>query len=149
MKDSHKLLIVGIVFFVVDLLSKYVVRTSMEPSQSVAVINNVFHITFVQNTGALFGMFKGLNFVFVWLTIIALGFILFYWDKFPKGFLARVFLVLIVVGLIGNLIDRVFLGHVVDFLDFRIWPVFNIADSLVSAGVAGLIFCYVKKEVKH
>jgi len=145
MKNSKRLLIIGIALFVLDQLSKYIVRIKMQPSQSVPIINGIFHITFVQNTGALFGMFKGFNFVFIWLTIIALGFIMLYWDKFPKKFVVRLFLVLIVVGLIGNLIDRIFFGYVIDFLDFRIWPVFNLADSLVSAGVVGLIFSYVKK----
>ncbi len=145
MKNSNKLLIVGFVLFVLDQLSKYIIRTTMQPSQSIPIINNIFHITFVQNTGALFGMLKGFSFAFIWLTIIALGFILFYWDKFPKRFLARLFLVFIVVGLVGNLIDRIIFGHVIDFLDFRIWPVFNIADSLVSAGVIGLIVSYFKK----
>lgn len=145
MKNSNKLLIVGFVLFVLDQLSKYIIRTTMQPSQSIPIINNIFHITFVQNTGALFGMLKGFGFAFIWLTIIALGFILFYWDKFPKKILVKLFLVFIVVGLIGNLIDRIFFGYVIDFFDFRIWPVFNLADSLVSAGVAGLIVSYVKK----
>ena len=145
MKGSYKLLIIGIALFVLDQLSKYIVRTSMQASQSVAVIKNVFHITFVQNTGAVFGVLKGFGFAFIWLTIIALGFILFYWERFPKKFVSRLFLVFIVVGLVGNLIDRVFFGYVIDFLDFRIWPVFNLADSLVSVGVAGLVVGYVKK----
>lgn len=145
MKNPHKLVVIGVILFILDQLTKHIIRTLMQPSQSIPIIQNIFHITFVKNTGALFGILKGFSFAFIWLTIIALGFIMFYWDKFPKKFISKLFLVFIIVGLVGNLIDRIFFGYVIDFIDIRIWPVFNIADSLVSAGVAGLIFSYVKK----
>lgn len=145
MKDSQKLLIIGIFLFVLDQLSKHFIR-NMQPGESLPIINNVFHITYVQNMGAVFGTFQGFGWAFIWLTFIALGFIMFYWDNFPKDFVSRLFLVFIVVGLIGNLIDRMAFGYVVDFLDFRIWPVFNLADSLVSLGVIGYIIMNIKKK---
>ena len=146
MKDSQKLLAIGVALFALDQFSKWVIRNSMDVTQSIPIINKIFHITYIQNTGAVFGMLKGFGWAIVWLTIMALGIIVFYWDKFPNKFNSRLFLVFIVVGLVGNLIDRIVFGYVIDFLDFRIWPVFNLADSLVSIGVIGLIVGNIKKK---
>lgn len=145
MKDSYKLLLIGVFLFALDQISKHIIRKSMVVSQSIPIITNIFHLTYVQNSGAVFGMFTGFGWAFIWLTFIALGAIMFFWDSFPKKFFSRLFIVFIVVGLIGNLIDRMAFGYVIDFLDFRIWPVFNLADSLVSLGVVGLIVQNIKK----
>ncbi|MFH1398792.1 MAG: signal peptidase II [Candidatus Woesearchaeota archaeon] len=124
---------------ILDQLAKYVIRASMGFGESVPIIRNSFHITLVQNTGAIFGMFRGQNMVFVWLSVMAIGLLLYEWERFPKGRVCQFLLVLIVTGLVSNLIDRVLFGFVTDFLDFRVWPVFNFADAMVSVGVAGLV----------
>lgn len=149
MKTAHKLWLIGFGLLLLDFFSKFYIRYKMIPGISVPVIQNIFHITFVQNQGAVFGSMQGFGSMFIWLTFIALGAILYFWEEFPKTFWARLFLVFIIAGLIGNLIDRIFLGYVIDFFDFRIWPVFNVADSLVCVGVFGLIINILKNEKKN
>lgn len=119
---------------------KLVVQRNMELNQSIPIIENIFHLTYVLNPGAAFGIFANQTIFFILATLIVLGFIGFYYFRTPREKIwLRVGLVLLVGGALGNLIDRVRTGHVVDFLDFRIWPVFNIADIAISVGVGLLI----------
>ncbi|MBW2971193.1 signal peptidase II [Candidatus Woesearchaeota archaeon] len=149
MKPGLKLAILGVILLLLDQLTKWYIRSSMAVAESNPIINNIFHITFVQNTGGVWGLFKGNVSLMIWLSIAALGFIMYFEDSFPKTKLSQLFLVFVVIGLVGNLIDRIFLGYVTDFVDFRIWPVFNLADSLVSIGVAGLvIFTFIHDKTK-
>lgn len=97
------------------------------------------------NTGALFGLFKGTNYLLVALSLIYLAFITFYYKKLPKNKYAQIFFALITGGLIANTLDRILLGGVIDFINLGFWPSFNIADAAVTTGVIGLIACYLKK----
>ena len=119
---------------------KLVVQRNMELNQSIPIIGNVFHLTYVLNPGAAFGIFANQTIFFIVATLIVVGVIGFFYYRTPreKAWL-RLGLVLILGGALGNLIDRVRTGHVVDFFDFRIWPVFNIADIAISVGVGLLV----------
>ncbi len=101
-----------------------------------------FSINYNLNSGALFGMFKGMNLVLIFLSLVIFFFLLRYYYKNKEHFIG---FGLLMGGLLGNLIDRVFLGNVVDFLDFKVWPVFNIADSAIVLGVIILLFGLRKK----
>ena len=105
------------------------------------------HLTLVHNRGAAFGILKGQLYLFIFTTIIAI--ILIYRSlKNTSCNLYRVSLWLILAGAAGNLIDRVRFGYVVDFLDFRIWPVFNIADSAITIGAILLGWSIIKHPQK-
>ena len=104
-----------------------------------------FAITPVTNTGMSFGLFQGNNFVFILISIIFI-FLLFFFRKEFKG--REVFLVMILAGAFGNLIDRIIHGHVLDFIDFKFFPVFNVADSLIFIGVFCVIFLELKDLLK-
>jgi signal peptidase II len=95
-------------------------------------------IRFVQNTGATFGILQNFNSLFIWISLIAIGLLMMNYDHFPKK--SNFFLMIIIVGIIGNLIDRIFRSYVVDFIDFKIWPVFNFADMFITVGVIGVIY---------
>ncbi len=128
-----------------DQLSKWFVMSRMSEGDSIPVIEPVFHITYVMNPGAAFGMlpYKTLFFVIV-TVIVVLGIILFA-RHIPAGkVLLKTGLALQVGGAVGNLIDRLRFGHVVDFFDFRVWPVFNIADMGIVVGV-GILFIELLK----
>jgi signal peptidase II len=101
----------------------------------------------VTNTGASFGMLQGNNALLAWFSVIVLGIIMINADKIKKEQVLPVLLV--VAGLLGNLIDRVFRGYVVDFIDFRLWPVFNLADSCVVIGIIWLIIVILKKDLEE
>jgi signal peptidase II len=141
MKKTRKpnFVLIAFVLLVIDQLTKLAIRAMVPPNGSVPVFGNIFTLTFVQNTGAVFGSLKGFNGIFIWTTIIAIGLILYFWDSFPKNYPTGLFLTLIMTGSLGNLIDRIFLGYVTDFANFGVWPVFNVADSLVSIGVIGVV----------
>jgi signal peptidase II len=119
-----------------DQLSKFIALKKLALYQSIPVIPQIFHITLVHNRGAAFGMLKGWVSLFILTSLVAI--ILIYFNlrnlRNQKPSVYSVSLCLILAGGIGNLIDRIFYGHVIDFLDFRIWPVFNIADSAITIG---------------
>ena len=96
-----------------------------------------FSFTFVYNTGATFGILKDFGPYLAWLSVMILGAIMYFYDRMPEK--SRIFILLVSAGLIGNLLDRIMHGFVIDFINLKVWPVFNIADSLVCIGVAGLV----------
>lgn len=127
-----------------DQLSKYLVVANMELHESVDIIPGVLRFTYIQNDGAAFGSMDDKRWIFMVLSTVAIIGILVYlfWKK-PQNKLLLSSLILITGGGIGNMIDRVALGYVIDFIDFcafpKIWMwVFNIADSCVCIG-AGLL----------
>ncbi len=123
----------------VDQLTKAIARALLDPSQSVPVIEGVFHLTHVRNTGAAFGLMPGQRTLFIVTSTLVLAAIgLYWWRVRPKGVLLSISLGLIAGGAIGNLIDRVIAGRVTDFFDLQIWPVFNIADTSIVFGAVGL-----------
>ena len=86
--------------------------------------------TYVTNTGAGFSILQNMNLMLIIISIIVLGLLIYFNNKIP-----RISLMLIVSGIVGNLIDRIFYGSVIDFINFRFWPIFNVADSLIFIGV--------------
>jgi signal peptidase II len=128
-----------------DQVSKTIVSFLIQPGESVRVISDAVYITFVRNSGAAFGLLSGNRFPFVFTTIIAVAALLFLLHQFRrKRADLSMSLVLVLGGALGNLVDRVRLGEVVDFIDLGWksvrWPVFNVADVAVTLGV--VLFCY-------
>jgi len=127
------LVIIGIL--ALDIATKYWAFHYLQPVGSIPVIENIFHLTYVENPGAAFGILQDQRWVFIIATVLTLGFIVWFLRNMdPDIKLLRWGLALIVAGAIGNLIDRILLGYVIDFLDFRVWPVFNVADISVVVG---------------
>ena len=127
-----------------DQITKFIVRTSFALYESHPLIKNVFHLTYIQNTGIAWGMFKNGRTIFLILTILVLLICACFYAKIPesKRFTPiRVCLVILVSGAIGNMIDRISLHYVVDFFDFRLihFPVFNVADIYVVVSMIVLI----------
>lgn len=124
-----------------DQFTKYLVLVNMSPNETYPVIPSFFHITHVNNPGAAFGLLADKTVLFIVVTIAVLFFVFLAYRLLSPGRLVmRLALALILGGALGNLIDRVRFGYVVDFLDFRIWPVFNLADAAIVCGVALLIY---------
>ena len=132
-------IILGIssLIFILDQLTKFWVRTTFSLGESRPLLPRIFHLTFVTNTGSAFGLFPRARSLFIILSILTLIVLLtLAWRKRKKlPLLVQLFFGLLLGGVAGNLIDRLRLGYVVDFLDFRIWPVFNIADSSITLAV--------------
>jgi len=145
MKNKKILLWTSLIVILLDQLTKVIVVKTMSLNQSIPLIKNILHLTYVTNTGAGFGIFKNMNSILIWITIVVIGAIFYYYDKIPKKTMPQLCTGLILGGAIGNLIDRVFIGHVIDFIDFRVWPVFNIADSAITIAVIGLLIYFWRK----
>lgn len=125
------LLLIGI-----DQLSKILALKYLKNIGSIPIIQDMFHLTYVENRGAAFGMFQNNQIVFIIVAVVASIVGLYYIYKKKLNLLGNISIVLIISGAIGNLIDRVRLGFVVDYFDFRfIWDyVFNVADIFVVVG---------------
>jgi signal peptidase II len=134
-----------------DQASKYFLLGSLKQGASIPVIKNIFHLTLVFNTGAAFGIFNvGANNyspLLIAFGIAAMAFLMVLLPRVLKADLViKIAYAFMLGGISGNLIDRIRFGYVVDFLDFRIWPVFNIADSAICIGVALLCMKMLKSR---
>ena len=127
-------------FLLLDQFVKYLVRTNMELGQSIPIISGIFHLTYIENPGAAFGILANRRLLFLLLTIIIVGIMFYlYFQLCQKKSLTAFSLGLVISGALGNFIDRFFRGTVTDLFDLRIWPIFNIAD--ICIGLA--LLCYL------
>ncbi|WP_017652947.1 signal peptidase II [Fortiea contorta] len=140
--------LVAFVGFLIDQLTKYWVVQTFKLGQTLPLIPEVFHLTYVTNTGAAFSLLSGkvewLRWLSLAVSLVLIGLALFgsalsFWDQLGYG--------LILGGAIGNGIDRFVLGYVVDFIDFRLinFAVFNLADSFISVGIVCLLIASLQK----
>ena len=152
-----KLAWVAALVILVDQVSKALILNNLPMHQSVSVIEGLFDITHIRNPGGAFGLMANMSaatrmFVFLFLSSLAVGLLFYLYIKTPKthSFLATGF-AMIFGGAIGNLIDRIRFGNVVDFLDFYIdkyhWPAFNIADSAITIGIFIFVFHLLFKKM--
>lgn len=140
------LFLMPVLIVIFDQFTKFLIRNHLALRLSTPLIKNIVYLTYIQNTGAGFGLFRNFNSILIWISIIIIGIILYNYGEIVKNKLTAVSLALILGGAVGNLIDRIFLGYVVDFIDFKFWPAFNAADSAVTIGVIMLIFYFMKKK---
>jgi len=154
-RDTLILPITAAIVLSVDQASKFLVKTRLGEGQSWDVVPwlaPVFRITHVTNTGAAFGLFPGWGDILIVIAVIVVVAITIYYWHLPDGkWLMRIALGLQLGGAVGNLADRLRQGFVVDFIDLNFWPlhnwpVFNLADSSIVAGVTLLMLLMVREE---
>lgn len=119
--------------FLLDRGTKLLVMRSLAPAESIPVIPGIFHLTHVRNPGAAFGLFLNQRVFLVAITAAVIVFVILYARRTPAPW-TRFGLGLLLGGALGNMVDRITVGSVVDFIDLRIWPVFNAADSAIVVG---------------
>jgi len=130
-----------------DQLTKFVVAAAFHPGQSLPLLPGVLHLTYIQNTGAAFGLLKGWQLLFIGLSFAVIVWILRqFLAKRPLAATTLWAYALILGGAAGNLIDRLRFGYVVDFIDVRVWPVFNLGDSAITIGVGLLVWRALRKK---
>ena len=143
-------IIIGIIFF--DQLTKWLAVIFLKGNGPAIVIKDVCRFTYLENRGAAFGMLSDHRWVFLVISTIAIIAIIIYMIKCkPKSKLERVAIAFMAGGGIGNMVDRIALGYVIDFIDFYAFPkvwsyIFNVADSFVCIG-AGLLVLYLVQEM--
>lgn len=135
---------------VLDQIVKAIVVKNMVLYQSIPVIKGFFHLTYVLNPGAAFSILRNQTTFFIIITILVVVFIVFYIPKIPKN---NYFMLIgfgsVVGGALGNLLDRIRLAKVIDYLDFRFWPVFNIADMGIVIGAGLLLIGFWQEEKRQ
>lgn len=150
---TKKQLMLLIVAFACDQISKIVISSYIKLNESIIVIKNFFKITSNHNYGAAWGILKNNTALLIIFSIIAIFIILRYMNNFKKNTRNNIAFSIIFAGIAGNLSDRVCLGYVRDFLDFRIlnynFPIFNLADTFIVIGVILLIIAILKGEDKN
>ena len=132
----YQVLLLTLAIAVTDQLTKLWAVRSLQGSFSVPVLPGIFHLTLVRNPGVAFGLFSGYSLpVSLATTLIVVCLLWSVLREKPEP-LMTLGIGLILGGAVGNLIDRVRVGGVIDFLDFRVWPIFNLADSCITTGAA-------------
>lgn len=155
-KYTRLALFAGIIILL-DQLSKALIVYYMPFSRTIPVINGFFNITHIHNPGGAFGLMANLSptarsIIFLFISSLAVGLIFYFYKKTPANYrwLAAGF-ALIFGGAIGNLIDRIRFGFVIDFFDFYVghlhWPAFNVADSAISVGIGIFVFHLLFKKM--
>jgi len=134
--------------FAADLLIKLIVSSRLSPAQSIPLIKGILNLTYVRNTGVAFGLFPGQRAPLILIGIAVCAIVLYFYAKAGKADpLLNIFLAVILGGSLGNLFDRVAFGYVVDYIDFRVFPVFNFADIAINLGVLFIILhLFLKRE---
>lgn len=140
----------SIITFLLDFITKQIVVHFLTEGQSITMIKNFFHFTYAQNTGVAFSMLeRNLIFIIV-MTLIIITIMLHYIKEATHNQKETICYGMIIGGALGNLIDRICYGYVIDFLDFRIFgyhfPIFNLADCMIVIGVALLIIISIIEE---
>jgi len=136
----------ALIIIIIDQVAKFLIKTNFQLNQTLPIISNIFHLTYIHNFGAGFGILQHQKYFLIFISIIVIGFIFYYLDRIRNNErLLQMLVGFVLGGTIGNLTDRIINGYVIDFLDFRIWPIFNFADSFVTVGVIRLIVYFWKK----
>ena len=133
----------ALLIIALDQVSKIFIKANMTPGQSIPG-EGFFRITYSTNEGMVFGLFANQTFLITLTAIVGIAAIIIY-SRYPifNQVLVRVALGLMLGGAVGNLIDRIRLGEVIDFIDVGAWPVFNLADSAVVVGVVLIIYYFL------
>ena len=150
---KYKYFILSLILVIIDLIVKLIVKNTMIPNQSITIINNFFYITYVKNTGAAWSILSGRKIFLIIFSLIVIISIIYYIIKRKEyNKLELIGYSMVLSGAIGNLIDRIIYGYVIDYLDFYIfnydYPIFNIADILIVIGIIIIFISYGGKNEK-
>lgn len=150
------LLGVATLTLITDWATKALVADNLAPNESwhppISFLRRVFSLTYTTNTGAAFGLFPKQGFLFIVIALVVVIAIIFYYRHLPAGYgLVRLALGLQLGGALGNLVDRLRQGYVIDFIDLNFWPlqdwaVFNLADSAIVVGVGLLALTMLRED---
>ena len=148
---KKKVYLITIIGIILDQISKLLIVSKLPLGESKTIIKKFFYITHVNNTGAAWGIFSNNTILLIIISILFTGFFIYFIEHNKLKLYEEISSGLILSGIIGNMIDRIFRGYVVDFLNFYIfgydYPVFNIADTFIVVGVIVLCIFYIREAV--
>lgn len=132
----------------IDQFTKMLVRANLHIYESIPS-EGMFRFTYATNTGAVFGIFSDQTLIMTIASFVGVGILLYFYHSYSgSGRLVRISLGLLLGGAVGNLLDRVLMGQVTDFIDVGVWPIFNLADSAIVTGITILIALFIFDKEK-
>ena len=144
--------IIAFFFFMFDFFSKMIITNTISLNKSIKVIDNFFYLTYTKNTGAAWSILKDQRILLLIISVFVLFIINKIMNKEELSKVESLSYGMIIGGIVGNLVDRLFFSGVIDFLDFKIfgynYPIFNFADTFIVIGVLLMIYLTIKKEKK-
>lgn len=140
-KGARFFILVTAATTLLDQSSKYLIALT-KPQLDLTVLE----LTFMTNTGAGFGLLAGQNAFLTLISAIAIIWIVFSYSKIPQEIFPQTCWALCLGGIVGNFMDRLLRGYVIDFLNFRFWPAFNVADAAITIGAIGLAIYFWKSK---
>ena len=147
---KKKIFIISFIVLIFDQISKIICDVYLRLNESITVINDFFNITYVQNDGAAWSILNNQRILLILIGVLALYFIYKFIDDFKENKRNILAFGLLIGGILGNLLDRIFLGYVRDFLDFNLfgynYPIFNLGDIGICIGVILLVIASIKGE---
>lgn len=150
---NKKTYIIAVLVLIIDQVSKSLIEIFFKLNESVVVIKDFFYITVAHNTGGAWSIFSDHSYLFIVASIIAIVLLIKFMFGFKNNLRNNIAFACLFGGIFSNLADRIFLGYVRDFLDFKIfgydYPIFNIADVTIVVGVLLLIVAVIKGEDKR
>ena len=150
---NKKTYLIAVLILIIDQISKSLIEIFFKLNESVMVIKNFFYITVVHNTGGAWSIFSNHSYLFIIASIVAIVLLIKFMFGFKNNLRNSIAFASLFGGIFSNLADRLFLGYVRDFLDFKIfgydYPIFNIADIAIVIGVILLIIAVIKGEDKY
>ena len=145
---KRKILIYSIILFILDFVTKLIIKSNLILNKSITIIPKFFRLTYVKNSGAAFSILKGKQIFLIVLSIIVIDFIIYYIFKDKLNKYKVIYYSLLIGGIFGNLFDRIIYNGVIDYLDFNIFnynaPIFNLADTFIFFGVVLILLEGVK-----
>ncbi len=150
---NKKTYIIAVLILILDQFSKSLVEIFVNLNESIQVIHNFFYITVIHNTGGAWSIFSNYSYLFIIASLVAIVLLIKFMFGFKNNLRNNIAFASLFGGIFSNLADRLFLGYVRDFLDFKIfgynYPIFNIADIAIVIGAILLIIAVIKGEDKR
>ena len=136
-------------FFLIDFFLKYLFQSKLLFNKSIPIIKDLLYLKLAYNTGAAFGVFQGNNIFFITIGIIFLVIFISWVVKLKPSFPNNLYFAMILGGACSNLVDRIFLGYVVDYIYLRFWSIFNLSDVFITVGCILIVFTQFKFNEKN
>lgn len=148
-ENNLALLIVANVIIIVERIIKFYITQYLRIGESIPVLGNVLMITRTENLGGGFGVLAGQTVIFIAAAVVVLGLVLYFYNTIIYDRLLIFATAFILGGTVGNMMDRLFYGHVIDYINFAFWPTFNLSDMSLTVGtVLLIIYMYLWQKPK-
>lgn len=148
LENNLALILVAVTVIIVDRIVKFYVTENLRLGESIPVIGNAFMITRSENLGGGFGVMQGQNWLFIGAAALVLALMIYFYNTIIYDRLLVFASAFVLGGTVGNMMDRLFFGRVIDYVNFSFWPTFNISDASLTIGIALFIIYLYRWQSK-